>query len=277
MNLNRHKSGSQKRKGRKKTRKEDEANKDVLFKFLEKKAKKEEEPKTASNSVLETGTQEIESEGDAFQSLPQPLHDQTTKTNNQEDQSQAVLLQNWPSCSGSNITEISSALPPEYHYQEKVEEKGKSTASDETREHDDNQTNLHMSSFNPKNPEEWPKKLSDADRQLIVKLGLLSETELNKMANNLSKDKEGYSFPKSLIYSNSLGGREKLPRDWLSASPTTHKLYCAPCRLFVSSTSDISHTSYLSTDEGFDPQKNIWHKLYRKLSQHERSLKHKQC
>lgn len=277
MNLNRHKSGSQKRKDRKKRRKEDEANKDVLFKFLEKKAKKEEEPKTASNSVLETGTQEIESEGDAFQSLPQPLHNQTTKTNNQEDQSQALLLQNWPSCSGSNIPEISSALPPEYQYQEKVEEKGKSTASDETREHDDNQTNLHMSSFNPKNPEEWPKKLSDADRQLIVKLGLLSETELNKMANNLSKDKEGHSFPKSLIYSNSLGGREKLPRDWLSASPTTHKLYCAPCRLFVSSTSDISHTSYLSTDEGFDPQKNIWHKLYRKLSQHERSLKHKQC
>ena len=187
--------------------------------FLKKKAKKEEEPKTASNSVLETGTQEIESEGDAFQSLPQPLHDQTTKTNNQEDQSQALLLQNWPSCSGSNIPEISSALPPEYQYQEKVEEKGKSTASDETREHDDNQTNLHMSSFNPKNPEEWPKKLSDADRQLIVKLGLLSETELNKMANNLSKDKEGHSFPKSLIYSNSLGGREKLPRDWLSATP----------------------------------------------------------
>lgn len=81
-----------------------------------------------------------------------------------------------------------------------------------------------MSSFNPKNPEEWPKILSDANRQLIAKLGLLGETQLNKIANNFSKDKEGHSFPKSLVYSNSLGGQEKLPRDWLSASPTTHIL-----------------------------------------------------
>lgn len=132
-------------------------------------------------------------------------------------------MQNWPSCSGINIPEISSALLPQYKYQEKVEGKGKSTASDTTRENEDNQTNLHMSSFNPKNIEDWPKKISDADCQLIVKLCLLSENELNKMANTLSKIKKGNSFPMSLIYSNSSGGHAKLPRDWLSTTPQLTK------------------------------------------------------
>lgn len=114
------------------------------------------------------------------------------------------------------------------------------------------------------------------DRQVIVKFGLLDENGLKEMANNLRVDKEGHTFPKSLIFSSTLGGREKLPRDWLSSSLTNHKLYCAPCRLFISSTPDVKHTSYLSTPEGFDPTKNKWHKLYRKLAEHERSIMHKQ-
>lgn len=113
------------------------------------------------------------------------------------------------------------------------------------------------------------------DRKIIVQFGLLDESGLKKMANNFRVDKEGHTFPKSLIFLSTLGGREKLPRDWLSSSLKNHKLYSL-CRLFISSTPDVKHRSYLSIPEGFDPTKNKWHKIYRKRAEHERSIKHKQ-
>ena len=57
----------------------------------------------------------------------------------------------------------------------------------------------------------WPEKLSDHDREIIVKkLATVTQTDLTLI---MPKDSEGRKFPEYLQYTKSTNGREKQKRD----------------------------------------------------------------
>ena len=100
--------------------------------------------------------------------------------------------------------------------------------------------------FKPREPSEWPDTITDNERQIIVRMGLHGESDLQAMAENLPSDLEGKKFPSYLLYTETLNGREKLARDYLVSSKTGC-LFCAPCRVYISETGTKQKLSTLAT------------------------------
>lgn len=62
----------------------------------------------------------------------------------------------------------------------------------------------------------WPEKLTDHDRDIIVKK--LATATQRSLSLIMPKDSDGRKFPEYLEYTKSTNGREKQKRDWLMYS-----------------------------------------------------------
>uniref|UniRef100_H3AAK9 HAT C-terminal dimerisation domain-containing protein n=1 Tax=Latimeria chalumnae TaxID=7897 RepID=H3AAK9_LATCH len=81
-------------------------------------------------------------------------------------------------------------------------------------------------------PGMWPEKISDFERQNIVKCCQRSQVDLMKLKISIPADSDSRSFPEYLLYSKSSNGQEKTKRDWLTWSKSKGALLCVPCLLF---------------------------------------------
>ncbi|OCT57850.1 hypothetical protein XELAEV_18002940mg [Xenopus laevis] len=131
-----------------------------------------------------------------------------------------------------------------------------------------------LSGVNWKDPALWPDSLRGKAREYIVLAGLMSEQDLLKIVQSLPKDCDGQAFSEFHLYSKSPNGREKILRDWLRLSDSKKVLYCTTCLAFSTDSANKTGSS-LCRKEGFDPLKSKWHKLYKKLPEHEHSAQHR--
>ncbi|XP_041434247.1 zinc finger MYM-type protein 1-like [Xenopus laevis] len=131
-----------------------------------------------------------------------------------------------------------------------------------------------LSGVNWKDPALWPDTLRGKSREYIVLAGLMSEQDLLKTVQSLPKDCDGQAFSEFHLYSKSPNGREKILRDWLRWSDSKKVLYCTTCLAFSTDSANKTGSS-LCRKEGYDPLKSKWHKLYKKLPEHEHSAQHR--
>lgn len=94
-----------------------------------------------------------------------------------------------------------------------------------------------------------------------------------KIRENLPSDGDR-AFPIS-IFSYKLPNGETVERDWLVWSRRKNALFCFPCRLFdKSAIIDNRHQSSLAIPDGLTRK---WKKLYDRVPNHQNSTSHKQC
>lgn len=121
--------------------------------------------------------------------------------------------------------------------------------------------------FDLKDPGEWPTVLSDAERCFVVS-GLLNAGKIEADLSNTLRD--GRHLTKEW-FTKVMPNGLRVHRSWLSYSKSKNALFCVPCKLF--SQSDRDKMSALAKDEGFTQ----WKKLSERIPEHENSLNHKKC
>lgn len=127
-----------------------------------------------------------------------------------------------------------------------------------------------------RDPQKWPKTITDAVRIKIVSCSA-SFDDFSRQSKQFPNDASGHSFAKSFLYSKSVNGRERYPRDWLIWSVSKQTLHCLPCLLFEENYQASNVRSNFAKREGFCCKETRWKKLYDRLPAHESSSEHRNC
>jgi len=99
-----------------------------------------------------------------------------------------------------------------------------------------------------KDPGMWPTTISRSVRDMIVCCAP-KFPELVNFVKYMSKDINGKSFSKFMLYSKSSNNRESFSRDWLIWSETKQSLHCLPCILFHPNLTETSNTISILANE----------------------------
>ncbi|KAE8591659.1 hypothetical protein XENTR_v10018533 [Xenopus tropicalis] len=257
-----HKSGSQKRKQKREREQEDERmkNKKPLLQFFKKSSDRDAGEDCVDAGKVSSGI--VEQDNFCNTGAIDSTSSNSVSCNKTSSPTTCAEVEESASCRISNVTEVT------------LIEEGMSCSLSSIGASESFESLGSLEGVNWKDPAFWPDTLRSKARECIVLAGLMSEEELLKTVQYLPKDCDGQAFSEFHLYSKSSNGREKILRDWLRCSDGKKALYCTPCLAF-SSDSSSKTGSVLCKKEGFDPTKSKWHKLYKKLPEHEHSAQHR--
>ncbi|KAE8632662.1 hypothetical protein XENTR_v10001616 [Xenopus tropicalis] len=257
-----HKSGSQKRKQKREREQEDERmkNKKPLLQFFKKSSDRDAGEDCVDAGKVSSGI--VEQDNFCNTGAIDSTSSNSVSCNKTSSPTTCAEVEESASCRISNVTEVT------------LIEEGMSCSLSSIGASESFESLGSLEGVNWKDPAFWPDTLRSKARECIVLAGLMSEEELLKMVQYLPKDCDGQAFSEFHLYSKSSNGCEKILRDWLRWSDGKKALYCTPCLAF-SSDSSSKTGSVLCKKEGFDPTKSKWHKLYKKLPEHEHSAQHR--
>lgn len=119
--------------------------------------------------------------------------------------------------------------------------------------------------------------VSETERPTTVKIEDFVRQGPQPIPSDIGPDDKGNSFPYSVLKVQRPNG-EVGKRDWLVYSHKKEALFCFPCRLFISSCTNLPTTPSKLATCGFGKQSaSAWKKLYNRIPDHEQTNYHKQC